>query len=506
MPNFEVINDSSKITLSGWWGPPYKFNSKNILVNIKGNQISSSFEGHRYRIIGKKERSFSILERVIRCLVGLLLVIGTLGIALFSKSVRNLCTKSKANIRFGILESSEFDSIRKVKPLTDPLLASKTSDETQNTSTKKEIVISSEITNKIQTCMRGLQTRNKVDGLNFYNSQDSHLIFSLDIASDLIFKMQSSTCCNFGGANSMNDRYQKIVQAQIVVKEQNLNLLVIPSAKLFTVAVENRTYEILAEEKLDINPYESRQEQYFRTCARSLDGAIKQLAEFICKTGYSDVDWRNIPILNNSLDQNGNRQIALVDIEDMNGAETGLFGGDWDIRGLVRCVNQAQGTLVQVIAQNNGISLELFEKAVENRTAELEESRRLDSYYATKKIVVGDELVTLDESDFDFPEYPEQSKILKKFTNTLLKEINYQISRESSEQSIKGRRYVYISSNQFEFNRMRNELIDTSLDTKSLSSEEHDKSTFLGYVLQKFEELEVIYKAYNKGSRAFIQA
>lgn len=105
MAGFKLVNNASEITLNNKWAPATKFNSKDRLVDEKGHTVSSDYKGHQYRIIEKRERTFSGLERLERGFLGTLAVVCTLCFALFSKSVRNLFTKSKASIRFAILES-----------------------------------------------------------------------------------------------------------------------------------------------------------------------------------------------------------------------------------------------------------------------------------------------------------------------------------------------------------------------------------------------------------------
>ncbi|CCB87115.1 putative uncharacterized protein [Parachlamydia acanthamoebae UV-7] len=95
MPCFKIIKDPSEITLDNKWIVSTKFESKDRLVDYKGRQ---------YRIIEKRERTFSTPERIGRGSLGTLAVVCTLCLALFSKSVRNLFTKPKTNVRFGILE------------------------------------------------------------------------------------------------------------------------------------------------------------------------------------------------------------------------------------------------------------------------------------------------------------------------------------------------------------------------------------------------------------------
>lgn len=83
------------------WVPATKFNSKDRIVNKEGREVISSYEGRQYRIIAKLERRRSNLEWAVTGL-GVVTVICTLGLALFSKSVRNLCINSNEKLRFGV--------------------------------------------------------------------------------------------------------------------------------------------------------------------------------------------------------------------------------------------------------------------------------------------------------------------------------------------------------------------------------------------------------------------
>ena len=114
MPNFKIINNLSEITLNNKWVPSTKFNSKNRLVDAKGNVVSSDHRGRQYRIIEKKERTFYTPERIGRGFLGTLAVVFTLFLALFSKSLRNLFIKQKKTIRFGVLESSSCDLSQRI--------------------------------------------------------------------------------------------------------------------------------------------------------------------------------------------------------------------------------------------------------------------------------------------------------------------------------------------------------------------------------------------------------
>lgn len=522
MSRFKIINNTSEIALNKKWAPATKFNSKNRLVDEKGHRLSSDYKGRQYRIIEKRERTFSGLERFGRGFLGTLAVVCTLGLGLSLKSVRNLFTRSKENIRFAVLASRENVALQKnsnVIPSKEPSKPSseKTQKTAQESFHKNEgydiseqelqqgISISEDTISKIQICMKNVLKRKEVGGLKFYNSQDNHRVFSLDTAPDLIFKMKANK--NFhtiGLDDSMKARYQTMINSQTVVRTYKLGLLVIPNAKLFTVNVEGEEHEIIAERKVDINPHESAQEQYFQDYAESLNEAIRQLAIFICKTGYGDVNWRNNPVLNNSLDENGNRKIALIDLEEMDKPQVGLFGRGDGRRGLVRCVNEEQGKIVEAVAKQNGIKTSSFAEAYAARKEEIEEERKLKEYYTTKNITVGNELIQIDENSIDFSEYPEKIESLKNVTRDLVQAMNDIISKSPADESIKGRRHIYFNANTQPFQRLNNKLIDESINKRG---EEYYEATYMGYVINKLIELGAVYKRINRnGYGYFLQA
>lgn len=326
MPNFIVISPNNPFPISNeeWtqngWEDSEKFNSRHRIVNKEGKTPSPGFTGQRYQIICKIKRDFSYLERTRRGLSGTLKIIRSLGFSLFSKPTRELFTEQKEKIRLGILMSSEgFDISEKELQ--------------QGISISKETIL------KIQTCVKKIFQEHQ-DGIRLYHSQERHLVFELDTAPGLLFKIDYY--------NSMKDRYQNMIYAQTVIRTDQLGLLVIPKAKLFTVDLGGKKYEVIAEQKVDINSHESVQEEYFLDFADSLNETIRQLGFFICKTGYSDVTWANNPILNNSLDEKGDRKIALIDLEEINDPEIGLFGEENRRRGLVGCVNEKQAKMIKI--------------------------------------------------------------------------------------------------------------------------------------------------------------
>jgi hypothetical protein len=352
------------------------------------------------------------------------------------------------------------------------------------------ITISDETIQKIQTNMKNILQKNENGEVKIYETVSSHRVFTLDTEPDLIFKMWSNKC--FG--TNMQARYKTMVKAKTVCRTHQLGLLIIPNAKLFTVTVDKQEHEIIAERKLDINPDETAQEQYYEEFGESLDEAIHQLAIFICKTGYSDVEWRNNPVLNNSLDEGGNRKFALIDTEEMDSAEVGLFGTDEKLlgskvrRGLVKCVNEQQGLIVKKIAEENGIDHSFCETALILREKELEDGKQLKAYYSKRNVTHGDKAIEGDVQSIDFsPSPPKEVETLQELAGHLLNDINHKIKSSPSEASVKGRRNVFISFHDDEkYNKYGNNLLQS--------------------VFNKFLELGFIYSANENDYGYSIQA
>ncbi len=480
MPSFKIINNPNEINLSREWTPALKFNCKGRIVDEKGHKVSSDFKGRTYQILEKKQRNFTCAERFGRGLLGTAIVICTLFLALFSKSVRNLFTKPKENIRFGILTSA---------------LGKFSEAELQ-----QGVSISDETISKIQTCMTSILNREETDEVTLYNSQHKHRVFSLSSAPDLIFKMDTSR------EEPTKRRYEKMITAQTVLRTHQLGLLVIPHAKLFTVTVNGKEHHIIAERKLDINPHESMQEKYYAEYEQSLDEAIRQLAIFITKTGYSDVEWRNNPVLDNSLDADGNRKIALIDLEEMDDPEIGLFGGGFGRRGLVRCVSERQGEIVRKVAEENGIKTTSFKGASERRKQEIADRDSLKEFYQTKGITEGNEPVEIDVETIDFSKYPEKITRLRENATMLVNAINISITEASPEESLKQRRYIYINTNTRQFSTLL-KTIDEKVDYSRYNDDDYYNATYIGHIVNKLIELKVIHRLVNRnGHGYFLQA
>lgn len=335
--------------------------------------------------------------------------------------------------------------------------------------------------------------------VKFHSSRPGRRVFELKEFPGLIFKM------DLHENDSMQSRYENMIHAQTMIRTHGLNFLVIPQAKMFSIDRNGKNYAVIVERKMDFNPHLAMQDKYFQDYAVTLEEAIRQLAIFICKSGYSDANWTNNPILNNSLDANGNRKIGLIDLEDFNSPALGLFGLKDFRKGLVRCVHADHAEMIKEIAIQHGIDVSSFEEAHARRVEEMENDRKLEAFYLSKGIIMGNEPLSVDEKTLDFPEYPERAEELKKVTQKLIKELNEQISKTSPENSIKGRRKILIETDKGEFNRLDSELIDQNKRYWDfIIDQEYQESTILGHIVKKLIHEEVIYKLEKSDGHGYV--
>lgn len=104
MPSFKKVYSSFDIRVSDDYFDATTFNSFDKIKTYKGRE---------YKLISKKERDFSFMERAGRGFLGTVAVICSLGLALFSKSVRKLFVKDKKAIRFGVLQNKNTQDLVK---------------------------------------------------------------------------------------------------------------------------------------------------------------------------------------------------------------------------------------------------------------------------------------------------------------------------------------------------------------------------------------------------------
>ncbi len=319
----------------------------------------------------------------------------------------------------------------------------------------------------------------------------------------------------------MEDRYENMIKAKEVCLVNNLALLIIPHAKKFTLDInDGRKCVIIAEECMDINHEESAQEEFYHVYSKELNETARQLAIFVAKTGFNDVSWRNIPLINEAKDYKGPRRVALIDLEHMESIVNGFNGDGNGSCGLIRCVSEEQLDIVIEEARKHGININKDKK--ERRLEEIESYKKLQLYYEDKGIVTGKEPIQVDidalglnlaeqgeirayvEDEDGKVKWEKQIVTLRKATEDVVKEINSLIQQKSDHESTKGKRHIVLSTNEDPFSRYNN--LGGHAD-KFFLNEEEAKMLWLNQIIQALIDKGHIFKLEKvNGYGYFIQA
>ncbi|MFN4174158.1 MAG: hypothetical protein ACK4HV_03525, partial [Parachlamydiaceae bacterium] len=105
MPKIKIINNISEINLDDSWVSAATFKGKDRLVNENGKKVGSDYCSRKYRLVEKRERHFSRVERISRAILGIASILFSLGLTLFDKRLSlDLLKKSKQTIRYALLD------------------------------------------------------------------------------------------------------------------------------------------------------------------------------------------------------------------------------------------------------------------------------------------------------------------------------------------------------------------------------------------------------------------
>lgn len=374
--------------------------------------------------------------------------------------------------------------------------------------------LSEEVANKIQALAPKILNLEKLEEIEYL--KDSK-VFILKEYPNIVFKMGIPTGDRSFVQGKYRDdkeimdlRYENIIKAKEICLVNNLGLLVIPHVKKLNIKVENKDCTVIAEERMEINHEESAQEEFYHKYSKDLNETARQLAIFVAKSGFNDVTPRNIPLIEEAIDFQGPRRVALIDLEYMENSYNGFTGDDEnESRGLLRCVAEDQIDIVIDEASKSGYNIHSNK---EERLEEIEQFKKLTQFHESKGIVNGKELLQINldslgldlaettnikvkvrdkngkiirkDGDFQHEEqvitlrkvaeniiaeinkfihknsdqetvirkegncqYEEQVITLRKVTEDIINEINKLIQKNSDQESVKGKRNVYLDFN-----------------------------------------------------------
>lgn len=162
--------------------------------------------------------------------------------------------------------------------------------------------------------------------LKLYGSKTT--VFRLIKFPEIVFKpsvkKENRVNLRRGDAQSRIENHFKVKQ---IIEENNLDRLALPETVFFEMSIENNhTLQVIAEKKANLNHFVKKEYQedlslgYKYFYKRFKDNAeleptfrdlFRQLALYICKTGFWDVQANNIPL---DMEQ---KKTVLVDINDL---------------------------------------------------------------------------------------------------------------------------------------------------------------------------------------------
>ncbi len=331
---------------------------------------------------------------------------------------------------------------------------------------------------RIQQLMPKIKRQEEDPGIEWLSHRDTQ-VFRLTEAPNLVFKMFTaqgvSSMINgrfMNGEEQIRNRFNNMIKAKEICLTHRLGLITIPHAKMFEVEADRRTFPVIAEQSLNVQATESAQEELYRNHADDLGQAVRQLGTFIAETGFNDVVWRNIPVVDEAPGFQGARRIGLIDLEHMESAESGILGSWNGSCGLVRCLfSEEQMDAVLNDAKQKGIvSHSEAEQIKARRLEEIRSDRQLLDFYQRKGILADHRKrievdlntlgLNLDEAeetkvahivrngtdDGDELRYGTESVSMREVAGETIAEINRLIQETAENESVKGKRYILLDT------------------------------------------------------------
>lgn len=204
------------------------------------------------------------------------------------------------------------------------------------------VMIPEEVVQRISILMEKKSMQSTNSEITWCHRSRNSLAFKLEGIPQLIFKTPNVE--NPVTSHEIaEERLKNMAKAQEVCWGMQFDQLVIPHARKFEV--DGRAF--IAEQHLEVDQSDGAQERLYKdegldqdpSRNKDFSEAIRQLAHFIISTGYSNVNWPKIPILEPvASNPQAKRKIALLGFGTiMQGAQIGIFGNK-ENQGLFHCL------------------------------------------------------------------------------------------------------------------------------------------------------------------------
>lgn len=278
-------------------------------------------------------------------------------------------------------------------------------------------------------------------------------IFSFKSDPHLIFTFWGSS--RNGRRHSPAELYFKnMIKAEKACLMHQLDLLIIPRGKI----VEVNGHSFIVQKLTPVDSSEKTQEHLYKTLSH-LDETVRQLALFIIKTGFNGTHVRKMPIIDQAPEFVGNRRVALMDLELMDGPEEGIYGYNNYAGLLYFFYSEAQVDSVLREAERHEIFYKTFaSKELKNEIlACIEKRKKRDQFHVDHGIVANPlkPFTMTAFSELDLQEQGQYTSNGKTETITLgevaqkvIDTMNQQLAESSDQDSLYRRRNLSLDFRQ----------------------------------------------------------
>lgn len=222
-------------------------------------------------------------------------------------------------------------------------------------------------------------------------SEGNNFVFKLKDKPNLVFKVESRDHANWHDAlQNWQGRYNVTKNAQLICNQHNLDRLIVP--RIDKILIGKQT--VLIEEFIpDINVPLSVLQNRYREAGPEI---ARQLATFICLTGFCDVKYDNIPI-----DLNG--KVALIDLETTGHPSAAIYGAGGNIPhhlGLINCLQSREQIMAAIHAPYARDYLnEMTKKTVDYRLEIIDIQTTAEASYFNRRITKENPAQPIDNNE-----------------------------------------------------------------------------------------------------------
>lgn len=248
MTKLQIITTPEQAQLPAPWVDSPDFKGRNSVCDTSGKLVEQNFSGRSYRLVAKKEYTFSCMQKGFRAFLGVVAVVMTLCLGLLFKLVRDLFTKQKDYLLLAVPHNAAAKRFESEKEISSHELAIEkkykedfayVKDAFKKNLDPESVLSKEELEKDLEIPPTAVPILKKMvefpcftKGIEVLSSGNNY-VFSIRSAPGLIFKFSRTE-------PSLQGRFENMIFAKTVCRVHQLGLLVIPQAKLIAVEVEGK--------------------------------------------------------------------------------------------------------------------------------------------------------------------------------------------------------------------------------------------------------------------------